>query len=413
MYRVNCACTFFKQLIQTFILLYRIKAFSCIQKFSMEKPDKIKVLMLEDVADDVAIIENVLHKGGIDHYSLQVDSKSEFIKGIKEYQPDVILSDHALPQFNSIEAYKICLEANLLVPFILVTGAVSEEFAVTCLKHGIDDYILKSNLSRLPSAILAALKQRELERMKAQAMLELKEQNEQILKINKELDSFIYSISHSLRGPLSTVSGLLHLAEREVTETTPSVKELHQMMETCVKRLDTTIRQMVDQSKNARLDVDADAIDINALLDKAFKNVSYMPGAESIEVTIINTAKVPFYSDPYRLEVIFNSILSNTIKYRDSGKEKSVLLIQIICTSDHAAISFKDNGTGISEKFMPNIFNMFYRASEKSDGAGLGLYIVKEFVEKLKGSVTVTSVEGESTSVTIVLPNVRKDYSAE
>ena len=136
----------------------------------MRTMEKIKVLMLEDVADDVAFIENILQKGGIDHYTLQVDSRAEFIRGIKEYKPDVILSDHSLPQFNSIEAHKICIKENLSVPFILVTGAVSEEFAVTCLKLGIDDYILKSNLSRLPSAILTALKQRELERVKLQAM---------------------------------------------------------------------------------------------------------------------------------------------------------------------------------------------------------------------------------------------------
>jgi signal transduction histidine kinase len=378
----------------------------------MKPMEKIKVLMLEDMADDVEIIEHVLQKGGIDHYTLQVDTKEEFIRGIKEYQPDVILSDHSLPQFNSIEAHKICIKENLFVPFILVTGAVSEEFAVTCLKLGIDDYILKSNLSRLPTAILTALKQRELERVKVQAMQELKEQNEEILKINKEMDSFIYSISHSLRGPLSTVSGLLNLAEQETTGSA-NVKELHHMMETCVKRLDTTIRQMVDQSRNARLDVDANAIDIEALLEKAKSQLSYLEGASDVETTIINTAQVPFYSDPYRLEVIFTSILSNVIKYRDTNKEKSTVLIQIICTPDHVVISFKDNGLGISEKCMPNIFNMFYRASERSDGAGLGLYMVKEFVEKLKGTVTVTSFENKSTSVTIVLPNMIKDVSVQ
>lgn len=372
----------------------------------MKTMQKIKVLMLEDVDDDVALIENILQKGGIDHYTLQVDSKAGFIKGIKEYQPDVILSDHSLPQFNSIEAHKICVSENLLVPFILVTGAVSEEFAVTCLKLGIDDYILKSNLSRLPSAILTALRQRELEKMEEQSMLELKEQNEEILKINKELDSFIYSISHSLRGPLSTVSGLLNLAEQEPTEKNSNVKELHHMMEACIKRLDTTIRQMVDQCRNARIEIDTNAIDIEALIDKSINTLSYLPGSSDVKVSLINSTQVPFYSDPYRLEVIFNSILSNVIKYRDPYKEKSEVLIQVICTPEHAVINFKDNGLGICKKCMPKIFNMFYRASEKSDGAGLGLYIVKEFVEKLKGTVTVTSVENESTSVTIVLPNL-------
>ncbi|MGN6646226.1 MAG: ATP-binding protein, partial [Cytophaga sp.] len=338
--------------------------------------------------------------------------KEEFIKGIKEYKPDVILSDHSLPQFNSLEAHKICLSEQLYVPFILVTGAVSEEFAVACLKNGIDDYILKSNLSRLPTAILSALKQRELEKMKIEALRELKEQNEQILKINKELDSFIYSISHSLRGPLSTVSGLLNLAEIEGGANNKNVKELHQMMETCIKRLDTTLGQMVDQSKNARLDIDTEAIDINAIIDKSIKNVSYLPGSENTEVTVINTSKVSFYSDAYRLEVIFNSLLSNAIKYRDFTKEKAIVLIQYVCTPETVAISFKDNGLGIPEKFLPKVFNMFYRASERSDGAGLGLYIVKEFVEKLKGTVNISSVENESTTVTIILPNISKDYSS-
>jgi len=375
----------------------------------MNHAGKIKILMLEDVTDDVWMIEKVLHKGGIIHETLQVDSREEFTKGVLNFHPDVILSDHALPQFNSIEAHKICIENKIFVPFILVTGTVSEEFAVACLKMGIDDYILKSNLSRLPSAILSALKHRRLENMKQQATKELKEQNRQILKINKELDSFIYSISHNLRGPLSTVSGLLNLAEIENKEKNPSVKELHTMMETCIKRLDNTLGQMVDQSKNARLEIHPNSIDIEGLLNKCFKSVAYIKGSEQIHVTVINTSKAAFYSDAYRLEVIFNSILSNVIKYRDPHKEKSAVLIQIICTPETAAISFKDNGIGIPEKYMPFIYNMFYRASEKSDGAGLGLYIVKEFVEKLKGSVSITSEENESTTVTIVLPNVKQE----
>jgi signal transduction histidine kinase len=375
----------------------------------MNYMEKIKILMLEDVTDDVWMIEKMLNKGGIVHESLQVDSREEFIKGVQEFKPDVILSDHSLPQFNSIEAHKICLEKKIFVPFILVTGAVSEEFAVACLKMGVDDYILKSNLSRLPSAILSALKKRQLENMKRQATKELKEQNRQILKINKELDSFIYSISHSLRGPLSTVSGLLNLAEIENKEENPSVRELHNMMETCIKRLDTTLSQMVDQSKNARLEIHPNSIDLEALLNKCFKSVAYIKGSELVHVTIINTSKAAFYSDAYRLEVIFNSILSNVIKYKDTGKEKCALLIQIVCTPETAVISFKDNGIGIPEKYMPLIYNMFYRASEKSDGAGLGLYIVKEFVEKLQGNVTITSVESQSTTVTVVLPNVKQE----
>ena len=123
----------------------------------------LKILMLEDLQDDVGLIERTLRKEGMSFSSKRVDSQEEFSSCLEHFQPDVILSDHALPQFNSLEALKICRKQAVNVPFILVTGTVSEEFAVSCLKQGADDYVLKSNMVRLPSAIQNALKQRHHE----------------------------------------------------------------------------------------------------------------------------------------------------------------------------------------------------------------------------------------------------------
>src|SRR5690349_4303585 len=119
----------------------------------MDKEKVLKILMLEDLEDDIGLIERTLRKDGIPFTSRYADTRDEFVKAIEDFSPDVILSDHALPQFNSVEALNICKKAGLNVPFILVTGTVSEEFAVNCLKQGADDYVLKSNLVRLPSAI--------------------------------------------------------------------------------------------------------------------------------------------------------------------------------------------------------------------------------------------------------------------
>ena len=132
----------------------------------MEPVKKLKILMLEDMESDAGLIEWTLRKANIDFDCIRVDTREEYIDGLNNYHPDVVLSDHSLPQFNSREAYKICKAQNLQVPFILVTGAVSEEFAVSCLKDGIDDYILKDNLTRLPVAIKNSLKQRKLEQLK-------------------------------------------------------------------------------------------------------------------------------------------------------------------------------------------------------------------------------------------------------
>ena len=96
----------------------------------------LKILMLEDLPEDIGLIEHVLKKEGIEFISHYADTKEEYVRALDDFQPDVILSDHALPQFNSVEALSICRKNSLNIPFILVTGTVSEEFAVSCLKQG-------------------------------------------------------------------------------------------------------------------------------------------------------------------------------------------------------------------------------------------------------------------------------------
>src|SRR4051812_26997339 len=96
----------------------------------------VRILCLEDDQDDFDIMERVLKKSGLNYVSKRVDEQHEFLTSLKSFSPDVILSDHALPLFNSTEALKLTLESNANIPFILVTGAVSDEFAASCIKLG-------------------------------------------------------------------------------------------------------------------------------------------------------------------------------------------------------------------------------------------------------------------------------------
>lgn len=117
----------------------------------------LKVLIIEDSLDDVDLIERELKRGGIEFTSLVVKDRIDYERQLKEFNPDVILSDHSLPQFNSIEAMdiwkKFQISSNSLIPFILITGSVSEEFAVHSIRSGAHDYILKDRLKRLPSSV--------------------------------------------------------------------------------------------------------------------------------------------------------------------------------------------------------------------------------------------------------------------
>jgi len=369
----------------------------------MEK--KLKILMLEDVEDDAGLIVRTLEKNGMQFESKRVDSKDEFAEAIRNYPADVILSDHSLPQFNSLEALKICRRINLSTPFILVTGTVSEEFAVTCLQQGAVDYLLKSNLTRLPTAIQNALKQRQLHDQRKKAELELRLQNEALTKVNMEMDSFVYSVSHNIRAPLMSVLGLLNLARREDDDRGHHFEQYFQMMDHSIKRLDETLKDILEYSRNARNNVSYTPISLNDVLNEIFERLKYIEGFDRIRTMVSIQGSVDFYSDEHRLITIFNNLVSNAIKYRDETKSACHLTVKAILQDKIVLITVEDNGIGIPKELLPKIFNMFFRATVKSEGAGLGLYIVKETVNKLNGNIFVESDYGLGTKFTLEIPN--------
>ncbi len=120
-----------------------------------------RILHLEDSSDDCIVVQRLLKKSALPFTYLHVNNEAAYMEALGGYCPDVILCDHSLPQFNSTMAFDIYQQAQLDIPFLLVTGTVSEEFAVDMMKRGVDDYLLKTNLQRLPVAIEHALEARQ------------------------------------------------------------------------------------------------------------------------------------------------------------------------------------------------------------------------------------------------------------
>jgi CheY-like chemotaxis protein len=161
---------------QVFARTLRGSSFNTRKQFdSMEI--SLKILILEDTPEDVDLVERELKRGGINFSSLVVKRKEEFENALSTFGPDVILSDHSLPQFNSIEAMEIWKnfqrERNTYIPFILITGSVSEEFAVQSIKAGADDYILKDRLKRLPTSVRSALDKAKIEKERRSYLSEI------------------------------------------------------------------------------------------------------------------------------------------------------------------------------------------------------------------------------------------------
>lgn len=232
---------------------------------------------------------------------------------------------------------------------------------------------------------------------------QIKKNNKELKKINQELDSFLYSTAHDLRSPLSSLLGLIKLTMLDNKQ--ENLSQYFLLMQQSVHRLDDFLQQIVDYSKNKRIELLNEPIDINKLLEDCFNNHNFLDGSDKIEKIVEIKEDAHFFSDRSRLSIIFNNLISNAIRYADFDKPTSYIRIKIHCTASEMILDFADNGVGIEEIQLKKIFNMFYRGNTKSKGSGLGLFIFKETVTKLGGFASVESEAGVGTKFFVKVPN--------
>lgn len=234
------------------------------------------------------------------------------------------------------------------------------------------------------------------------AEIKIKEQNEALIKTNEELDRFVYSASHDLRSPLSSLLGLVNLAE--ATSAIDESKLLLEKMKGCVTNLDHFIREITYYSQNSRLEVEKSEISIRGIVDDCIGSLRHMDEARGILFDVEVSAQMKWLCDGRRLKIILSNLIANAIKYSDPRKSQRWVSVKADELDTRHMIAVEDNGLGIDEKFHPKIFDMFFRASEKSNGSGLGLYIVKEAISKLEGAIEFTSTVGVGSAFKIYLP---------
>ncbi|TVQ88374.1 MAG: PAS domain-containing sensor histidine kinase [Bacteroidetes bacterium] len=228
--------------------------------------------------------------------------------------------------------------------------------------------------------------------------------NRQLQKTNEELDRFVYSTSHELRSPLMSVLGLINLMEAD--ESADEQKQYLNMIRDTVSRLDKIIHDIIDYSRNSRMDVVYENIDFEGFIRQAINNHAYMDNFTKVNFEVDVKNEVAFFSDKKRIEIIFNNFISNCIRFHNYNQDSPEVKIKVKTSPVNALITISDNGTGIHEKHLPKLYEMFYRATDKSTGSGIGLYIVKEIIDKIKGKIQVQSKINEGTTFIIDLPNL-------
>jgi PAS domain S-box-containing protein len=228
----------------------------------------------------------------------------------------------------------------------------------------------------------------------------------QLNERNFELDNFTYRISHDLRAPLLTIYGLTNLMRSPKIEF--DVIDFCDKIDLTVKKLEIFTKELLDYSRTRGYSEEIARIDFDRLITDSLRESGYPDYESYVKVNIVNTSSSAFASEPFRLRIILSNLFCNAIKYRDTQKETPSISIYIRNTDTYFEMEVTDNGIGIEYDYQKEIFKMFYRASEKSDGSGLGLYIVKMNIESLSGRIECYSKPGIGTTFRIILPMVHE-----
>lgn len=253
------------------------------------------------------------------------------------------------------------------------------------------------------TSLLARKRRAYLQQLIYERTLELQKANTELTQRNNELDRFVYSASHDLSAPLKSILGLIAVARLD--QPTPNHTQYLSMMERSVLKLEEFIQEVVSYSRNARMPVKLEALDFKTFVKELLEVHLYAPNFSRISFSVDDRDGQPIVTDATRLKIILNNLLSNAIKFHwVEGREQPYVRIALSVDGGHYVIVVEDNGRGIEEKHLKHIFDMFYRATEETPGSGLGLYILKEAVLKLDGTVDAHSRLEEGTRFVIRIP---------
>ncbi|MCG8310500.1 MAG: PAS domain-containing sensor histidine kinase [Cytophagales bacterium] len=242
------------------------------------------------------------------------------------------------------------------------------------------------------------------------SQFKLIEKNRDLEKVNSELDSFVYRVSHDLRAPLTSILGLISLMKIETSQ--EKVSEYIALQENSINKLDLFIKEIINLSRNSRLGITVSQIDFEVLIDEIFESQNFSKIDKKVEQIVNIDEGISFFTDRQRLSIILNNLVSNALKYVNVHEESSYVKIDVRLQNMDCVIEISDNGIGISEVYLPKIFEMFFRATQEFSGSGLGLYIVKETVQKLRGTISVKSKTRLGTTFKVILPNLKDRFDA-
>lgn len=356
--------------------------------------EKIRILYIDDEVNNLNAFKANFRRS----YEIYTATNTlEARKTLQSIPIHIILADQRMPGTTGVEFFN-AIKQNYPDPIrILLTGYTDVEALIDAINKGQiyrfirkpwDDYELQNTIS---NAYEIYVTKKELE-----------SKIEELQKTNDELSRFIYSASHDLRSPLMSVLGIINLSKLDQSIVDPN--GYMKMIETSILRLDGFIQKIIEYYKNAKLQPDYEKIDFNALIEDCIELSRRQNNDVVFDVEVDQQEE--FFGDLFRISIILNNLISNAIKYQNPENTEPTVKLNAVTDRYKAVISIEDNGVGIISEHLNNIFKMFFRTKNNNKpGTGIGLYIVKEALTRIGGTITVSSVYGKGTKFVITIPS--------
>lgn len=373
--------------------------------------EKFNILYVDDEEDNLRIFKASFRR----EFNVFTAINTTIAKEILDANDiQLIISDQRMPDKTGVEFLEETIaDFPDVIRIILTAFSDTTDIIRAVNKVGIYRYLTKPwDIDDLMMTIKSAVNNFGLKRQNKNLIVnlqsineELRQTNEDLQKRNKELDDYVYRISHEVRAPISSILGLFNLLRNhEDHDNLAITQEYLRLIEESITKLDIFIRSVLQYSATKNFEEKIQQVDFKKLINECVHEFFPQEMNDQISIkTEINTT-LPFFSDVSLLKTVFRNLLENAIKYAKPNEQNS---ISIVVSNDEntSSIIFADKGIGIPSLYQELVFDMFYRGNDEANGSGLGLYIVKMALDKLNGSIYLESSENIGTTFFLEIPN--------